>query len=131
MKAYECQYENGYGVFVKFYWAETPGKAKAQALCDEELGEPENFIDIYAHRIPWADNLDNASSNEFYLESIKHGYDYVTYDENGMERYLSKKDVPTLEKIGGSINKFWKLYDQGKIKYDDKGISYLVNDKEQ
>lgn len=126
MKAYECHYEDGLEAFNNFYWAETAGKAREQAFYDDEMGEPDHYIDIDVRRIPWADGMENASQDEVALAALKQGYWFNTYDENGVERRLSEDDIPTLEKIGGSIDKFWKLYNQGKIKYDDKGISYLV-----
>lgn len=54
----------------------------------------------------------------------------TTYDEYEIERDLCDEDLPVLEEIGGSVDKFWKLYNQSKIKYDEKGISYLVNKEE-
>ena len=128
MKAYRCDYDDGYEIFSKFYWAKTKGQARSHALYDDELGNPERFLDIDSYRIPWADGLENASDYEFALECLKHGYSYITYDDNGIKRELFEEDVPVLEKVG-SVEGFWKLYNKGKIKYNDKGIPYLVNER--
>ena len=130
MKAYRCDYDDGTEVFSNFYWAKTRGQARSYALHDDKLGDPDNFIDIESHRASWADKLENASDYEFALECLKHGYSYITYDDNGIKRELYEEDVPVLEKVG-SIEGFWKLYNKGKIQYDAKGISYLVNEKEK
>lgn len=127
MKAYRCDYDDGYEVFSNFYWAKTRGQAKYYALHDDELGNPERYLDIDSYRIPWADGLENVSNDEFVLECLKHGYSYITYDDNGIKRELFEEDVPILEKVG-NIEGFWKLYNKGKIQYNAKGISYLVSE---
>lgn len=128
MKAYRCDYDDGYEVFSNFYWAKTRGQAKYHALYDERLGNPSNFVDIESHRISWADKLENVSDYEFALECLKHGYSYITYDSNGIKHELYEEDIPVLEKVG-NVEGFWELYNNGKIKYNAKGISYLVNER--
>ena len=126
MKAYECIYEAGEDACVNVYWAETPGKAKSQALYDDELGNPECFTDIYVRRAPWADELEHASEYTFLLESLRQGWIYDWYDdERHKDRYLDEEAVPVLEQVG-SLENYWKLYDEGKIKLDSKGIPTLV-----
>lgn len=131
MKAYRCDYDDGYEIFSKFYWAKTKGQARSHALYDDELGNPERFLDIDSYRIPWADGLENVSNYEFVLECLKHGYSYTAYaactaDGNEFIRLeLNEEDVPVLKKVG-SIDNFVKLYNKGKIKFNNKGISYLV-----
>lgn len=128
MKAYECRYEGGGEIFSNFYWVQTASKAREQAFYDDEMGDPDRYIDIDVHRIPWADGMENASNDEVTIEALKHGYMFADPDYN---YDLSDQDLPVLEKIGGSVNKFWEFCYQGKIKYDDKGISYLVNKEKQ
>lgn len=124
MKACEFRYEGGGEIFSTFYWAQTVGKAREQAFYDDEMGDPDRYIDIDVHRIPWADGMENASNDEVTIEALKQGYMFADPDYN---YDLSDQDLPVLEKLGGSVNKFWEFCYQGKIKYDNKGISYLVN----
>lgn len=129
MKAYQCSYEGGGEIFSNFYWAPTAGKAREQAFYDGvEMGDPDRYIDIEVHRIPWADGMENASNDEVTIAALKQGYMFADPDFN---YDLSDLDLPVLEKLGGNVNKFWEFCYQGKIKYDDKGISYLVEDYDQ
>lgn len=138
MKAYRCEHDDGYETFSKFYWAKTRNKAKSCALYDDELGDPQRYLDIQAFRIPWADGLENVSNDDFILECLKHGYSYtafatcnadVTADDSALITIeLGKNDVPVLQKVG-SIDNFLKLYTKGKIKFNDNGISYLVSEE--
>lgn len=50
MKAYECRYEGGGEIFSNFYWAQTAGKAREQAFYDDEMGDPDRYIDIDVHQ---------------------------------------------------------------------------------
>lgn len=131
MKAYRCEYHDGYETFSKFYWAKTRNKAKSCALYDDELGDPQRYLDIQAFRIPWADGLENVSNDDFILECLKHGYSYTACTADGNEFItieLGKNDVPVLQKVG-SIDNFLKLCTKGKIKFNDIGISYLVSEE--
>lgn len=126
IKAYECIYEEWDANYVNVYWAETPGKAKSQALHDDELGDPDCFTDIYVRRAPWADELEHASEYTFLLESLRQGWIYDWYDDElRKDRYLDEEAVPVLEQVG-SLENYWKLYDEGKIKIDSKGIPTFV-----
>ena len=116
MKAYEISYFTyEYGNLTKIVWAETAGKAKSQGVHDDELGDP-SFTDLSAVRIKWADDMQSLDDNQLFLERVKHGR-YFYRDSSG-DSIISDETLPLIEKVGG-IDRFDKLYDAGKIIWND------------
>ncbi|WP_045923540.1 hypothetical protein [Bombilactobacillus mellis] len=70
--------------------------------------------------------MEHASEYTFLLESLRQGWIYDWYDDElRKDRYLDEEAVPVLEQVG-NLENYWKLYDEGKIKLDSKGIPTLV-----
>ena len=112
LKAFAVKYLDGYNESTKIYWAKTPGKAKAMAMGDGDIGDPDEFIDLVAHRIPWADGLKGLAENELILEELRQGWHFELTAFGGEDDTLSAEDLPMIQDMGG-LNAVFNAYYNG------------------
>ncbi|KZU52346.1 hypothetical protein [Lactiplantibacillus plantarum] len=113
MKAYKVSYHNYWGDMGKIIFADTPGKAKYQAIGSDGFDDAE-FTDLGCERAEYADNHENDLQLDFDLLMIDNGWIFGLEDS----RELVNKDSRNMVIKCGGVDKLLTAFEDNEVSYD-------------
>ena len=112
------------GGIVQIVCAETPGKAKVQALCSTDF-EDVRFIDIACKRARWADSAETQLDLD--IAQILHGWGCWTDYDDDQILIIDTDALPIVKKYGG-IAGLIDAYYAGALTYDVENGRFTEED---